>query len=88
MRYVYVLESLKNPGRHYIGITTDLRQRLADHNAGKSPYTKRFMPWRLVVYIAFTDTDAAHAFERYLKAGSGHTFLKRHFLPATCRHPI
>ena len=31
--YVYVLQSLSNPNEIYTGITGDLKQRLAEHNA-------------------------------------------------------
>ncbi len=61
-------------------MTRDLRQRLSDHNAGKSPHTRKFKPWALVAYIGFADGPTAAAFEQYLKSGSGKTFLKRQFL--------
>ena len=77
MFYVYLLESLSMPGQRYVGFTTDLKQRLDDHNAGKSPYTAKFKPWRLVTYIAFSDRATAESFERYLKSGSGHAFAKK-----------
>lgn len=77
MHYVYLLESEAFAGQRYIGLTTDLRQRLADHNAGKSPHTSKFMPWRLVTYVAFSDIEKAREFERYLKSGSGHAFAKK-----------
>ena len=54
-----------------------LKQRLADHNAGKSPHTSKYTPWRLVTYVAFSDIEKARAFERYLKSGSGHAFAKK-----------
>ena len=78
--YVYLIESKKNPGKHYVGITGDLIKRLQYHNSGKSPYTAKYAPWRIVVSIWFEDEAKARAFERYLKDGSGHTFLKKHFL--------
>lgn len=34
------------------------------------------MPWHLVTYVAFSDQAKATAFERYLKSGSGHAFLR------------
>lgn len=77
MHYVYLLESEAFAGQRYIGLTTDLKQRLADHNAGKSPHTSKYMPWRLVTYVAFSDIEKARAFERYLKSGSGHAFAKK-----------
>ena len=78
MIYVYLLESKISPDQRYVGLTTDLKRRFADHNAGKSPHTSKFMPWRLVTYIAFQDQAKATTFERYLKSGSGHAFAKRH----------
>jgi putative endonuclease len=83
MTYVYLIESVYYQGQRYAGITDDLRQRLAHHNEGKSPHTRKFKPWNLVVYVGFADEQTARGFEKYLKSGSGKTFLKRHFLRAT-----
>jgi predicted GIY-YIG superfamily endonuclease len=77
MHYVYLLESETFGGPRYIGLTTDLKKRLADHNAGKSRHTSKYMPWKLVTYVAFSDIEKARAFERYLKSGSGHAFAKK-----------
>jgi len=77
MHYVYLIQSAT--GRHrYIGLTDDLKRRLADHNRGKSPHTADHDSWRLVTYTAFSDSARASAFERYLKQGSGHAFATRH----------
>jgi predicted GIY-YIG superfamily endonuclease len=77
MHYVYLLQSEAKAGQRYIGLTSDLRQRLTDHNAGKSPHTSKFVPWRLTTYLAFSDVRKAETFERYLKSGSGHPFAKK-----------
>lgn len=77
MYYVYLLESEAFGSQRYIGLTTDLKRRLADHNAGKSPHTSKYTPWRLATYVAFSDIEKARAFERYLKSGSGHAFAKK-----------
>ena len=77
MHYVYLLESEAFAGQRYIGLTTNLEQRLAAHNAGKSPHTAKYGPWRLVTYVAFSDIEKARDFERYLKSGSGHAFAKK-----------
>ena len=81
MHYVYLLESLANPDKRYVGLTADLKSRFADHNAGRSVHTRTARPWRLVVYVAFADKRRAMDFERYLKVGSGHAFAARHFWP-------
>ncbi|MGE0283899.1 MAG: GIY-YIG nuclease family protein [Rhizobiaceae bacterium] len=79
MHYVYLIESTSEPGRRYVGMTTDLQRRLQDHNAGKSLHTAKFGPWRIVTYIAFSETAKAERFERYLKSGSGHAFANKRF---------
>lgn len=73
MHYVYLIESVGAPHR-YVGLTTDLKRRLAEHNAGKSAHTAKFKPWHLTTYVAFSDRQKAESFERYLKSGSGHAF--------------
>src|SRR5580700_11057473 len=54
MRYVYLLQSEAFAGQRYIGITSDLRKRLAEHNGGRSPHTSKYSPWKLVTYVAFS----------------------------------
>ena len=77
MQYVYLLQSETFPDRRYVGVTSDLKRRLAEHNAKKSLHTSKYAPWRLVTYIAFSDQQKADLFERYLKSGSGHAFARR-----------
>ena len=80
MHYVYILRSVKNPKRLYVGCARNIEQRMRQHNSGDGAYSKAFAPWELETYTAFKDQPAAEAFERYLKSGSGHAFLKRHLL--------
>jgi putative endonuclease len=77
MFYVYLIESLARPDQRYVGVTADLKARLSEHNAGKSPHTSKFMPWRITSYIAFSEQAKATAFEQYLKSGSGHAFARK-----------
>jgi putative endonuclease len=77
MRYLYLLRSKSFLDQHYVGITSDLKQRLAEHNAGKSAHTSKYAPWKLVTYVAFSDVQKAEMFERYLKSGSGHAFARK-----------
>jgi len=79
MTYVYLIESVHVREQHYTGLTSDLKKRLADHNAGKSQHTSKFKPWNLVAYFGFADEQTAVAFEKYLKSGSGKAFLKKRF---------
>jgi len=77
MHYVYLLEIKSTPNKRYTGYTEDLRQRVADHNAGKNASTAPFRPWQLRTYHAFSSKPLALAFERYLKSGSGHAFANK-----------
>ena len=77
MHYVYLIESTQTPTHRYAGLTSDVKQRLADHNAGKSAHSSKVKPWRLVTYVAFSDRAKAASFERYPKSGSGHAFANR-----------
>ena len=79
MYYVYLIRSLKDSSKTYIGYTTNLKQRLETHNSGGSVHTKDFRPWKLVVYLAFDTEEKAIAFEKYIKIGSGHAFAKKRF---------
>jgi putative endonuclease len=77
--YTYILENLQRPGARYIGHTTELRQRLTGHSAGKCPHTAKLRSWKLKFYCAFKSLALAQTFERYLKSGSGHAFANKHF---------
>ncbi len=73
--YTYLLKSKKD-GKMYTGITKDLRKRLAEHNAGKSMYTKGRGPFVLIYYEACLLEDKARSRELYLKTGMGKRYLK------------
>ena len=79
MKYVYLIQSLTVPSQRYIGITANLDERLRIHNAGGSPHTSKYRPWKFVLSLCFQDEQRAGEFERYLKSGSGHAFAKKRF---------
>ena len=79
MKTVYVIQSILAPDEWYSGLTEDLCARIRQHNAGQSPHTSKFKPWRLVVSVCFEDDIRAVDFERYLKSGSGRAFASKHF---------
>lgn len=79
MKYVYMLESISFPDRHYVGSAIDIKRRVGQHNRGESLHTGKFRPWRVVCYVAFLDHQKANRFEAYLKTASGRSFAKRHF---------
>lgn len=79
MFYVYYIRSKPFPDKTYIGFTQNLKQRLADHDAGKSLYTKEFRPWSVIGFFGFDQEIKALRFERPLKTNAGRIFLRRYF---------
>lgn len=77
MTYVYLIQSVTNPTKRYIGKSENLKSRLADHTGGRSVHTSADRPWRLISYHAFSDEYKAKQFEHYLKSGSGRAFAKK-----------
>ena len=77
--YVYILESVVDPHRHYTGRTNDLEKRLRAHNSGQLPYTAKHKPWQIEMAVAFRSLRKATQFEEYLKTHSGRAFASKHF---------
>jgi len=79
MHYVYLLKSVKDKNKTYVGYTTDLQKRLSKHNEGGSVHTRNDKPWELVACIGVDSKQKALSFEKYLKSGSGYAFAKKRF---------
>ena len=82
MPVVYILLSVKDPQRYYIGVgvTQDLEKRFKEHNEAKTGYSKQYAPWKIETYITFRSRILAEKFEKYLKSGSGNAFLKKRLI--------
>ena len=87
MCYVYVLQSDADEGL-YIGFTHDLKQRLAQHQEGKSFSTSYRGPWRLIYYEAYLEEADAMGRERYLKSGGGRRFLSKQLRHHFLKYPL
>ena len=79
MHYTYILRSISNPDKTYVGYTSNLKARFKTHNSGQSISTAKNISWELEFYSAFDTKEKALAFEKYLKSGSGKAFTKKHF---------
>jgi predicted GIY-YIG superfamily endonuclease len=44
--YIYNIRGTNFPDQDNTGATADLKQRITDHNAGKSPHIAKFKPWK------------------------------------------
>ncbi|MBU0572899.1 MAG: GIY-YIG nuclease family protein [Candidatus Margulisbacteria bacterium] len=76
--FVYILRSINNPTKSYIGFTRDIKRRLQEHNDCTQIYTKRYAPWELETCVVFSQMNKALAFEKYL------LFLKFTRVPEMC----
>jgi putative endonuclease len=70
MFYVYLLHSLEDRGL-YIGFSTDLRRRMAEHKHRASFATKYRGPWKLIYYEAYIDRQDAEGGNAVSKAEAG-----------------
>jgi putative endonuclease len=76
MFYVYIL--LCSDNKPYTGCTDNLKERMERHINGYVPATKNRRPIKLINYFAFSNKYTAFNFEKYLKSGSGKTFIQKH----------
>ncbi len=89
MHHVYVIEA-ESSDKRYIGYTTDLRQRLADHNRHKNVSMSKESKWKLIYCETYVNKMDALGREKFLKSGSGWRFLKkqlRHYPQLTNDQP-
>jgi len=75
MFYVYLLQ-LKN-NKIYTGFTTDLKDRVRQHQIGKVKSTRNLRPLKLIHYEAYLLEDDARRREKFLKSSDGKLFLRR-----------
>jgi putative endonuclease len=75
MYYIYFLKSINFP-KSYVGITDNLERRLYEHNLGKHPYTKRYIPWKMIASEKVTNRIEARTREKYLKSAAGRKWMR------------
>lgn len=73
--YTYVLRSKVN-GQFYTGATSNLRQRVLQHNSGVVFFTRNKRPLELIYFEGCRSREDAFRRERYLKSGMGKRYLK------------
>jgi len=77
MRYVYLLKSIYKES-FYIGTTSNIKKRLVEHQEGKCPTTRRYLPVRLIYYEAYaSDLDANNREQKLKQYGSSLQKLKQ-----------
>jgi predicted GIY-YIG superfamily endonuclease len=69
---------INHSDQQYFGLASYLRQRFANHNAGRTAHTSKFRPRIIETYVAFSDEHRAEKFEKYMTSGSGGEFSGGH----------
>ena len=82
--FTYILE---NPqGKFYIGQTSDLEKRLADHNqtdTKQGKYTRKNGPWQLVWSEEHLTRSSAIKREREIKGWKSAVIIRQRLLPGS-----
>ena len=73
--FVYILKSINFP-KTYVGFTNNLDRRLKEHNEGKSKFTSKYVPWKIIYTEIFSSTILAREREKYLKSAAGRKIIK------------
>jgi len=73
--YVYILRS-EVDNQLYTGYTSNLKERIKQHNEGKVPSTKKRRPLNLIYFEGCINQQDATRREKYLKSGNGKIYLK------------
>lgn len=76
--YTYILWDAATHTHFYVGHTSDLKARLATHNAGHVPHTSKYAPWEIHSAIAVQTEAQAEHLERYFKTHSGREWVLKH----------
>ena len=75
MYTVYAICSLKR-NYIYVGLTSNLKNRLDRHNKGYERTTKPYVPYKLIYTEECSTRIEARKREKYLKSGVGKEFLR------------
>lgn len=77
MYYTYALKSrIRN--YIYVGITSNIKRRLFEHNSGKNKTTKPYAIFDLIFLEKYDTRPEARKREKYLKSGIGKEGLKKY----------
>ena len=76
MYTIYAIKSLyKN--YIYVGLTSDLENRIHRHNSGYEKTTKPYRPFNLIYTEIAENRESARLREKFLKSSTGKRFLRK-----------
>jgi len=75
MSYVYILYSVSRD-RYYVGYTSNVDERVIEHNAGATNYTRSGKPWILVYKEQYELKSEAMKREREIKMKKSRKYIE------------
>jgi len=72
---VYIIFS-ESFDRFYVGMSSNVKNRLKEHNSKSVKSTKAFVPWKLIHIEKFETRIEARKREKYLKTAAGRKWRK------------
>lgn len=75
MYFVYIILSLKT-NEFYKGITNDIDRRIKQHFDGKTTFSKKKSPLKLIHVEIYNTRIEARKIEKFLKSGYGREIIK------------
>jgi putative endonuclease len=79
--FTYILISEKD-GKYYYGYTSNLMERLDQHNSGLVTSTKARIPFRIYYFEEFDSKSEAIKRENFFKSIDGYNWLRDHHIIA------
>ena len=79
MYYFYRIRSRQHPEQTFMGVTRNIKKRLALHNTGQVKATRDYTPWKVSFYAAFSRKSRAEKFLEYMNSPLGKEFGDKHF---------
>ncbi|NOY46626.1 MAG: GIY-YIG nuclease family protein [Chlorobi bacterium] len=76
MYCVYIIYSVDFK-RYYVGLSSNISQRLETHNLGVVKSTKAFCPWKIIYTEIFETRIEARKKEKYFKSAAGRRWRKK-----------
>lgn len=77
MYFVYLIEN-QNDKSWYIGFTSNLKQRIEEHQSGRGGRTTKLKNnWKLIYFEGYINKQDAVGREKFLKSGSGRKYIKK-----------
>jgi putative endonuclease len=70
--YILYSDALR---KYYVGQTKDLERRIEEHNRGKTSFTAKGVPWKIIWSNEFDSRADAMAMEKRIKSRGAGRFL-------------